>query len=44
MKQERASGSFKLRRKVDEGHDLKLIRTRRGEGYTLTASEADADD
>ena len=34
----------RLRRKVDEGHDLKLIRTRRGEGYTLTAREADADD
>jgi two-component system copper resistance phosphate regulon response regulator CusR len=33
----------RLRRKVDEGHDLKLIRTRRGEGYTLTAREADAD-
>lgn len=34
----------RLRRKVDEGHALKLIRTRRGEGYTLTAREADADD
>jgi two-component system, OmpR family, copper resistance phosphate regulon response regulator CusR len=34
----------RLRRKVDEGHDLKLIRTRRGEGYTLTAKEAAADD
>ena len=34
----------RLRRKVDEGHDLKLIRTRRGEGYTLTAGEAGADD
>ena len=34
----------RLRRKVDEGHDLKLIRTRRGEGYTLTARGADADD
>jgi len=34
----------RLRRKVDEGHDLKLIRTRRGEGYTLTAGGADADD
>jgi two-component system copper resistance phosphate regulon response regulator CusR len=33
----------RLRRKVDEGHGLKLIRTRRGEGYTLTARE-DADD
>ena len=27
----------RLRRKVDDGHALKLIRTRRGEGYTLTA-------
>src|SRR5215207_1380195 len=34
----------RLRRKVDEGHGLKLIRTRRGEGYTLTAREAAADD
>jgi two-component system, OmpR family, copper resistance phosphate regulon response regulator CusR len=34
----------RLRRKVDEGHDLKLIRTRRGEGYILSAREADADD
>jgi two-component system copper resistance phosphate regulon response regulator CusR len=30
----------RLRRKVDEGRDLKLIRTRRGEGYTLTARGA----
>ena len=28
----------RLRRKVDDGHDLKLIRTRRGEGYQLGAS------
>ncbi|HEU4597291.1 MAG TPA: response regulator transcription factor [Pyrinomonadaceae bacterium] len=34
----------RLRRKVDDGHSLKLIRTRRGEGYTLTARGADADD
>lgn len=34
----------RLRRKVDEGHELKLIRTRRGEGYMLTAKETDADD
>ena len=27
----------RLRRKIDEGHALKLIRTRRGEGYILTA-------
>ncbi len=31
----------RLRRKVDDGHALKLIRTRRGEGYTLTAEGAD---
>lgn len=29
----------RLRRKVDEGHPLKLIRTLRGEGYRLTAGE-----
>ena len=29
----------RLRRKIDEGHDLKLIRTLRGEGYQLTAEE-----
>jgi len=34
----------RLRRKVDEGHDPKLIRTRRGEGYTLTARGAAEDD
>ena len=34
----------RVRRKVDEGHGLKLIRTRRGEGYTLTARGTDADD
>jgi two-component system copper resistance phosphate regulon response regulator CusR len=28
---------LRLRRKIDAGHDLKLIRTRRGEGYILTA-------
>jgi two-component system, OmpR family, copper resistance phosphate regulon response regulator CusR len=33
----------RLRRKIDEGHALKLIRTRRGEGYKLTAREADSD-
>lgn len=27
----------RLRRKIDEGHTLKLIRTRRGEGYVLSA-------
>jgi two-component system copper resistance phosphate regulon response regulator CusR len=34
----------RLRRKVDEGRTVKLIRTRRGEGYTLTAKGAGADD
>jgi two-component system, OmpR family, copper resistance phosphate regulon response regulator CusR len=33
----------RLRRKVDDGHALKLIRTRRGEGYMLTTEGADAD-
>lgn len=34
----------RLRRKVDDGHPVKLIRTRRGAGYTLEAAPADADD
>jgi len=34
----------RLRRKIDEGHEVKLIRTRRGEGYVLTAREAVHDD
>lgn len=34
----------RLRRKIDEGHDLKLIRTRRGEGYMLTARGTDTND
>lgn len=29
----------RLRKKVDDAHSLKLIRTRRGEGYVLTAGE-----
>lgn len=29
----------RLRRKIDDGHDLKLLRTRRGEGYVLSAAE-----
>jgi two-component system copper resistance phosphate regulon response regulator CusR len=29
---------LRLRRKIDAGQDLKLLRTRRGEGYVLTAS------
>ena len=32
----------RLRRKLDEGHALKLIRTRRGEGYVLTAGSEEA--
>jgi two-component system copper resistance phosphate regulon response regulator CusR len=31
---------LRLRRKIDAGHDLKLLRTRRGEGYVLTAEAA----
>jgi len=31
----------RLRRKIDEAHALKLIRTRRGEGYVLTAGSAE---
>lgn len=34
----------RLRRKVDDGHALKLIHTRRGEGYMLTTKGIDADD
>ena len=33
----------RLRRKIDEGHTVKLIRTRRGEGYMLTAGGEDTD-
>jgi DNA-binding response OmpR family regulator len=29
----------RLRRKLDDGHPVKLIRTRRGEGYTLSADD-----
>jgi two-component system copper resistance phosphate regulon response regulator CusR len=32
----------RLRRKIDDDHDHKLIRTRRGAGYTLTARRDDA--
>lgn len=32
----------RLRRKIDDGHDTKLLRTRRGEGYVLTRGD-DAD-
>lgn len=31
----------RLRRKLDDGHPLKLLRTRRGEGYMLTAEEGE---
>lgn len=34
----------RLRRKVDGNHPLKLIHTRRGEGYMLTTKGTDADD
>jgi two-component system, OmpR family, copper resistance phosphate regulon response regulator CusR len=34
----------RLRRKVDEGSALKLIHTRRGEGYMLTTRGTDTDD
>ena len=34
----------RLRRKVDEGHALKFIHTRRGEGYMLAAKGTNADD
>lgn len=33
----------RLRRKVDDGHAVKLIQTRRGAGYTLSADAGDAD-
>jgi DNA-binding response OmpR family regulator len=31
----------RLRRKIDDGHSLKLIRTHRGAGYTLSVSDAE---
>ena len=34
----------RLRRKIDDGHALKLIRTRRGAGYTITTEREDDDD
>jgi two-component system, OmpR family, copper resistance phosphate regulon response regulator CusR len=34
----------RLRRKVDDGHAVKLIRTRRGAGYTMAASPDGPDD
>jgi two-component system copper resistance phosphate regulon response regulator CusR len=33
----------RLRRKIDEGHALKLLRTRRGEGYMLATAKDDSD-
>ncbi|HYP28134.1 MAG TPA: response regulator transcription factor [Blastocatellia bacterium] len=33
----------RLRRKIDEAHPLKLIRTRRGEGYMLSPGDDDPD-
>ena len=33
----------RLRRKLDEGHALKLIRTRRGEGYMLSPGDDEPD-
>jgi len=33
----------RLRRKIDESHALKLLRTRRGEGYMLTFAKEDSD-
>ena len=34
----------RLRRKIDDGHELKLIQTRRGAGYTLAAEHVGDDD
>jgi two-component system copper resistance phosphate regulon response regulator CusR len=31
----------RLRRKIDDGHPLKLFQTRRGEGYILTSASED---
>jgi DNA-binding response OmpR family regulator len=33
----------RLRRKIDEGHTAKLLRTRRGEGYVLASAKEDSD-
>ncbi|HKQ93869.1 MAG TPA: response regulator transcription factor [Blastocatellia bacterium] len=33
----------RLRRKIDEGHASKLLRTRRGEGYVLAPAKEDSD-
>jgi DNA-binding response OmpR family regulator len=34
----------RLRRKIDDGHDVKLIQTRRGAGYLLSASPGEPSD
>ena len=34
----------RLRRKIDDGHEVKLIQTRRGAGYTLASESLDNDD
>lgn len=34
----------RLRRKIDDGHPVKLIHTRRGAGYTLAAADDDRED
>jgi DNA-binding response OmpR family regulator len=34
----------RLRRKIDDGHDVKLIHTRRGAGYTLSADPGEPSD
>lgn len=34
----------RLRRKLDEGHDLKLIHTRRGAGYVLGVEVVEGDE
>jgi two-component system copper resistance phosphate regulon response regulator CusR len=34
----------RLRRKIDDGHEPKLIHTRRGAGYTLAADRIDDGD
>jgi two-component system copper resistance phosphate regulon response regulator CusR len=34
----------RLRRKVDDGHRLKLIQTRRGAGYSLATADEDSED
>lgn len=31
---------LRLRKKIDAGHEVKLLRTRRGEGYVLTAGDS----